>query len=64
MVNNNHFNLQLDTTAPTGSITAPAYSTAANITVSLSASSELSTSDVKYMKVTLTGKKSGTVGGT
>lgn len=50
MANNNHFNLTLDTAAPSGSVSVPSsYSTAANITVSLSCSA----SDVAYMKVWL-----------
>ena len=53
MANNNHFNLQLDTTSPSGSVSrSAAYSTAANITVKPSCTA----SDVKYMKVWLTGK--------
>lgn len=48
MANNNHFNLQLDTTSPSGSVSrVSAYSTAANITVKPSCTA----SDVKYMKV-------------
>ena len=55
MANNNHFNLQLDTTSPSGSVSrSAAYSTAANITVKPSCTA----SDVKYMKVWLTGKTS------
>lgn len=50
MANNNHFNLTLDTTAPSGSVSvSSSYSTAANITLSLSCSA----SDVAYMKVWL-----------
>lgn len=48
MANNNHFDLTLDTTAPSGGVSvSSAYSTAANITVSCSATG------AAYMKVWL-----------
>ena len=51
MANNNHFNLTLDTIAPTGSITRPSeYVKAVNITFAVSSTA----SDVKYMKCWLT----------
>jgi hypothetical protein len=56
MANNNHFNLNLDTIAPTGSITRPAQYLNANKNLTITRSSD----DAVYMKVWRTTEAEGT----